>query len=433
MARIVVDPGHGGAATIPGDSTWNNAVGPNGTLEKNLTLDVGLRVDKILRDRGHDVRLTRNTDVNLRLRDRAKVARDLRAHAFVSIHFNGSTGHNAQGTETLVHTNFSQASAKLSLKVQDALLPVTGLTDRNRTFNAATRIKPQSLGVLRPDFHDPATAACLAEVSFLDRADQETKLGNQTYLQNIAKAIAAGLEAFTGAAVVAPPIPSPDVGDAIEVAAMAAGAADAETFLELASVPAKLQHSPEVGTADLTENAGKPAGLFSKAFVNNTGPALALIAGAPPWEHLGEFVTFIGNLGLAHFSPDEFLFLGASNAAGTCKGRNTFPPKPLWKNIKNTALMLDAIRKELGAPIRILSCYRGEAYNTCIGGESASLHMKFNAIDFTCSQGTPEIWRRVADRLRSSDAKFMGGIGVYPSSRFVHIDTRGSEANWSGS
>jgi N-acetylmuramoyl-L-alanine amidase len=120
MARIVVDPGHGGAATILGDSTWNNAVGPNGTLEKNLTLDVGLRVDKILRDRGHDVRLTRSTDVNLRLRDRAKVARDLRAHAFVSIHFNGSIGHNAQGTETLVHTNFSRASAKLSLSAARA-------------------------------------------------------------------------------------------------------------------------------------------------------------------------------------------------------------------------------------------------------------------------------------------------------------------------
>jgi N-acetylmuramoyl-L-alanine amidase len=104
----------------------------------------------------------------------------------------------------------------------------------------------------------------------------------------------------------------------------------------------------------------------------------------------------------------------------------------LWKNVKNTALMLDAIRKELGAPIRILSCYRAEPYNTCIGGESGSLHMKFNAIDFTCSQGTPEIWRRVADRLRSGDPKFMGGIGVYPSSNFVHIDTRGTEANWSG-
>jgi uncharacterized protein YcbK (DUF882 family) len=58
--------------------------------------------------------------------------------------------------------------------------------------------------------------------------------------------------------------------------------------------------------------------------------------------------------------------------------------------------------------------------------------MRFNAIDFTCFEGTPEIWRRVADRLRSSEKPFVGGIGVYPTRRFVHIDTRGKAANWKG-
>ena len=38
----------------------------------------------------------------------------------------------------------------------------------------------------------------------------------------------------------------------------------------------------------------------------------------------------------------------------------------------------------------------------------------------------------VADRLRSSNSAFKGGIGVYPSSRVVHIDTRGTNANWTG-
>jgi N-acetylmuramoyl-L-alanine amidase len=56
--------------------------------------------------------------------------------------------------------------------------------------------------------------------------------------------------------------------------------------------------------------------------------------------------------------------------------------------------------------------------------------MKFNAIDFSCSAGTPEIWRRVADKLRSSDKRFVGGIGVYPTRGFLHIDTRGKIANW---
>jgi N-acetylmuramoyl-L-alanine amidase len=215
MARIVIDPGHGGAKNIPNDSTANNAVGPKGTLEKALTLDIGLRLRDLLKQAGHDVRLTRETDVNLRLRDRAKVAKDFKADAFVSIHFNGSTNHQAQGTETLVHLNFSPSSARLSLAVQDALLKVTKLTDRNKAFDGKTRIKPQSLGVLRPDFHHPSTAGCLAEISFLDRADQEQLLQEKGHLQSIAKALASGIEAFTGKAV------APIVPEAVDISAVA--------------------------------------------------------------------------------------------------------------------------------------------------------------------------------------------------------------------
>jgi N-acetylmuramoyl-L-alanine amidase len=316
--------------------------------------------------------------------------------------------------------------------VQDKLLQATGLTDRNRTYDPS-RIKPQALGVLRPEYHDAATAACLAEVSFLDRADEELRLRNEVYRQKIAKSIADGIVAFTGPAVQAIPQPMSDLGDAIEIAAAAtAGAPDVVAFLNLETVEIDSQKAPAAGTSDVNENSAKPSGLFSKAFVENVGPPLALIANAPQWPELGDFVAFIEKLKLQHFSADEFLFLGASNGSGKCKGTNSFPPKALWSNIKNTALMLDAIRKELGAPIRILSCYRAPAYNSCIGGEDQSLHMKFSAIDFTCAQGTPEIWRRVADDLRSKTKSFTGGIGIYPTARFVHIDTRGYIANWKG-
>ena len=431
MARIVIDPGHGGWQTIPNDSSWNNAVGPKGTLEKNLTLDVGSQVHEALKNKGHDVKLTRASDVNLRLKDRAKVARDFQAQAFVSIHFNASKAHNAQGTETLVHTNFSPASVSLSLAVQDALLPITKLTDRNKTFSAK-RIKPQSLGVLRPDFHAPGTAACLAEVNFLDRADEEERLQRPKYLQDIAKAIADGIEAYTGKAMMAAPIEAIEAGDAIEVAALEAGEPDVETWLGLDTIRVPSFGVPEEGTADAKEATGKPKNIFSKAFVENAAPALALIADEPDWPDLADFVKFIEGLKLKNFTPDEFLFMGASNSAGKCKAKNTFPPKKLWKNITNTALMLDAIRTELGVPIRILSCYRSPEYNSCVGGEDNSFHMRFYAIDFCCAEGTPEVWRRVADRLRSSDKRFVGGIGVYPKRGFVHIDTRGTVANWSG-
>ena len=110
----------------------------------------------------------------------------------------------------------------------------------------------------------------------------------------------------------------------------------------------------------------------------------------------------------------------------------TSSPQSLWNNIVNTTLMLDRIRATLGAPIRILSCYRNEAYNSCISGAGGSQHKRFNAIDWHCTSGTPQEWREVARQVRSSDRRFRGGIGFYLDSRFIHIDTRGQDANWTG-
>src|SRR3954468_10853030 len=84
---VVIDPGHGGAAPVGGSSP-NNATGPNGLLEKDLTLDLGRRVSTLLAPRA-TVILTRTTDVNLSLADRAKVAHDANADVFLSIHLNG--------------------------------------------------------------------------------------------------------------------------------------------------------------------------------------------------------------------------------------------------------------------------------------------------------------------------------------------------------
>ncbi|MBY5933534.1 N-acetylmuramoyl-L-alanine amidase [Tateyamaria omphalii] len=198
MTDIVIDAGHGGTENV-GGSSWNNAVGPRGTLEKTLTLEVATRMAQQLAN----VTLTRSEDVNLGLAARADVARAARARFFVSIHFNASLDGQAQGTETLVHTNYSTASAQLSLLVQDSLLKVTQLRDRNRAFDPSG-IKPMPLGVLNPQYHDPDTAACLVEVSFLDRADEEQRLQDPIYLDRIAEAIGDGVNAMAEGA--APPL-----------------------------------------------------------------------------------------------------------------------------------------------------------------------------------------------------------------------------------
>lgn len=159
MARIVIDPGHGGSESI-GHSSANNAVGPAGTLEKTVNLAVAELTQAALAA-GHDVRMTRTADVNLSLVDRARVARDMAADAFVSIHFNASDEHTAQGTETLLHSiHYTQNSVRLASCLQNAVVAALGYRDR--------RTKRKELGVVNGSNHHPATAAVLIESSFMD-------------------------------------------------------------------------------------------------------------------------------------------------------------------------------------------------------------------------------------------------------------------------
>src|SRR6185295_4021772 len=104
---VVIDPGHGGTGRI-GESDGNHAVSASGVKEKDLTLILANLVKAELQAAatagGHDVRvvMTRTTDVNLGLADRANVARTHRADRFLSIHLNASDNGPARGTETYV-------------------------------------------------------------------------------------------------------------------------------------------------------------------------------------------------------------------------------------------------------------------------------------------------------------------------------------------
>lgn len=146
------------------------------------------------------------------------------------------------------------------------------------------------------------------------------------------------------------------------------------------------------------------------------------------------FEDFIDRLGLRHFAGAEFTPYWSRVRNGV---RNSRPPEALWHNIVPTIIVLDQLREVLGAPITLISTYRSPAYNTAIGGEPASFHMRFQAIDFSCAAGTPQQWvtRLRAMRGRSFNLPgnggaftFRGGIGKYPA--FVHVDTRGYDANW---
>ena len=94
VGRIVIDAGHGGHDT--------GTIGPTGLMEKDLCLDVALRLGKIIEQRlpGADVVYTRSDDSFIPLEERTNIANQAKADLFISIHANSSRDHAARGIET---------------------------------------------------------------------------------------------------------------------------------------------------------------------------------------------------------------------------------------------------------------------------------------------------------------------------------------------
>lgn len=88
----------------------------------------------------------------------------------------------------------------------------------------------------------------------------------------------------------------------------------------------------------------------------------------------------------------------------------------------------DMIRDALGQPVVINSGYRCEVHNTAIGGARNSLHMQGRAADMQCQRAwyAPLVRCILAFVVTSP---WLGGIGIYPADRFVHIDL-GPRRTW---
>lgn len=100
--RVVLDPGHGGK---------DYGAIYHGYIEKNIALNVALKVGKLLeKDAGTEVIFTRKTDVFIELKDRPNIANRADADIFVSIHCNGEAKKAAYGTETFVMGTTKNAS-----------------------------------------------------------------------------------------------------------------------------------------------------------------------------------------------------------------------------------------------------------------------------------------------------------------------------------
>ena len=93
LGRVVIDAGHGGKDT--------GTIGPNGLLEKDLVLDVALRLGKLIHQRlGAEVLYTRSEDTFIPLGERTAIANRAKADLFISILANSSSDSSATGVET---------------------------------------------------------------------------------------------------------------------------------------------------------------------------------------------------------------------------------------------------------------------------------------------------------------------------------------------
>ena len=94
IGRIVIDAGHGGHDT--------GTIGPTGLMEKDLCLDVALRLGKIIQQKlpGAEIVYTRSDDSFVALEERTNIANQAKADLFISIHANSSHDHGARGVET---------------------------------------------------------------------------------------------------------------------------------------------------------------------------------------------------------------------------------------------------------------------------------------------------------------------------------------------
>ena len=193
ISRVIIDAGHGGK---------DSGAMRNGVAEKDLTLDVALRVQRLIAASGLETTLTRSSDEFVSLSRRAGAANRERDSIFVSIHFDEGTRSAATGVQTFYAPRQVQDSGapswlpflrtvsgdspnlnsqSLAGFVQEALVAKT------RAFNRGT--KAEQFYVVANVRHP----AVLVEGGFLSNNEDISKLSTEAYREQLAGAIAEGI------------------------------------------------------------------------------------------------------------------------------------------------------------------------------------------------------------------------------------------------
>ena len=174
---VVIDAGHGGSD--PG-AKYDNV------KEKDLNLDIAIRLNEILKDAGINTVMTRDKDVFVDLHERANIANRLKADLFVSIHNNAIDIPSYGGTMTLYYPSDKEINGlngkKFAELVQAELMKSLGTVDR--------KIIPRPNLVVLNSTEMPAV---LAEVGFITNVADRKKLTTAEFRQNAAKGLLNGV------------------------------------------------------------------------------------------------------------------------------------------------------------------------------------------------------------------------------------------------
>jgi N-acetylmuramoyl-L-alanine amidase len=218
IGRIVIDAGHGGHDT--------GTIGPSGLMEKDLCLDVALRLGKIIQQRlpSAEVVFTRNDDTFIPLERRTEIANEAKADLFISVHANSSQDRQARGIETY-YLNFTGSSDAMEVAsrenalsgnavhdLQDIVKKIANNEKIEESRDLATRIQDslskrmenlnrgeRNRGVRKAPFVVLIGAdmpSVLAEISFLSNPSDEQWLKNPENRQRVADGLYRGIETY---------------------------------------------------------------------------------------------------------------------------------------------------------------------------------------------------------------------------------------------
>jgi len=218
IGRIVIDAGHGGHDT--------GTIGPTGLMEKDLCLDVALRLGKIIQQKlpSAEVVLTRSDDTFVPLERRTEIANEAKADLFVSVHANSSQDNKARGIETY-YLNFTGSSDAMEVAsrenalsgnavhdLQDIVKKIASNEKIEESRDLASMIQDslakrmeninrgeRNRGVRKAPFVVLIGAdmpSVLSEISFLSNPSDETWLKRPENRQRVADGLYRGIETY---------------------------------------------------------------------------------------------------------------------------------------------------------------------------------------------------------------------------------------------